>query len=164
MEEKGKHRTVRKVTIKIEKKAEYFFDSEKKLLIKINQTNKIQFFDNPNFQFHLNFIVPHLNLDENYLIQKTLNFLHPTVLLEKILQLKKENSETSLKKLINDTEYMMMKQISSTLMGCDDDPSKIYDFLGNVLLKASKELEKIYLDFHYMLVEELKKIDQEEDS
>ncbi len=164
MEEKGQHPTVKRVKIKIEKKVDYYYDSERKFLIKLDKKSNSKFLDYPNFQYYLNFVVPHLNLNENYLIQKTLNFLHPTVLLEKVLELKKENSQISLKKLINDTEYMMMKQISSTLMGCDDDPSKIYDYLANVLLKASKELEKIYTDFHYLLAEELKKIDKEKES
>lgn len=157
MKEKDDTLMLRKITIKIEKKANYYYDAEKKLLVKLNKETKSKYYDKSNFQFNLQIILPHRDLNKDYLIKKGLEYLKPLKVIQKVLELKKEYPNASLKKMIDDTEYSMIKQISSTLLGSDDNPARIYEYLSDILLQISKQLETEYNEFNHLLAEELKK-------
>jgi hypothetical protein len=146
----------KRVTIKISKKITHYYDAEKKLLIPIN-SKKIYSFNPIEKEFHLKlqFILTEVKLSEKNFVKKVLQFLSPSNLAEKMIEYKKQNPHLSLKKLLNKAEFDLIQEISTKVIGTDDDPIKIYDFLGNILKETSFMMNKKSQEFAHQLTQEL---------
>ncbi|MFN3603222.1 MAG: hypothetical protein ACK4UJ_00785 [Leptonema sp. (in: bacteria)] len=155
MEEKKS--IMRRITIKIEKEAKYYYDAERKLLIPIYEDSKRSVVKENTFKFYLQMVLPYLSISTKHLIAKTLHSLQPMNVIAKVLERKGLTPKHSLINLIQETEFVMLKEISSKILGADEDPTKIYEFLSKILIELSKELEKVQSQYYALILEELKK-------
>lgn len=148
------NKSYKRITIKISKKANYRYDAEKKILIRIKKTRKSRIEIN-RFFYNLQIILPEYKLSKQQYIKKIITRLSPAALVERVIQFKLQNPEVSLKKALNETEFALFQEISGKIIGSDDDPSRVYGFLGEVLKEASTEIENNSENFVHELTREL---------
>ncbi len=154
-----KDKELKRITIKITKKTTHYYDPQKKILIPIsNKSRKTRkYIDNPYFHFKLQLILPGMELSKKTYIKKFLNHISPEILAERIIELKNKNPEMSFKKILSIAEFNLIQEISAKILGTDDEPTKIYNFLSTILKETSKEMDKNSTDYTYKLTKELYK-------
>ncbi|GIX40480.1 MAG: hypothetical protein KatS3mg129_3319 [Leptospiraceae bacterium] len=148
----------KRVTITISKKITHIYDAEKKLLIPINEKNhsiSINDVENPYFHLKLQLILPEIHLSKKNYVKKVLEFLSPSNLANRIIDIKKQNPQLSLKKILSEAEYNLIQEVSTKIIGTDDDPVRIYDFLSSILKETSKQMDMHSQEFTLQLTREL---------
>ncbi|MCS7206179.1 MAG: hypothetical protein NZ853_10825 [Leptospiraceae bacterium] len=147
-----KEKNYKRATIKISKKATFIYDAEKRLLISVknSQSKKNDYL---MFQYNLQVVLPEYKISKKVYIQKIMELLSPSELAQRIIEYKSQHPEITLKQALNETEFHLIQEISGKIIGSDDDPTRVYEFLGNVLKETSKEMDKLSSKF----VEELSK-------
>ncbi len=151
---------LKKVSIKISKNLNYFYDVENKILTPLQKMNRSQkqIFEKENikeFTIHLHLFMNSVELEKKFFVKKIMKLLQPSLIAEKILKIKKEKPFVSLKKLLGDVELQLIKEISETIIGSDDDPTRVYEFLSEILNLTSKEIENQSGEFKKQLTQEL---------
>jgi hypothetical protein len=149
---------LKRITIKISKKITHFYDAEKKILVPIGPNNQYilsRHFEDSHFHLKLQLILPELKLNKISFVKKILQRLSPSQLADRIIELKKQYPQKSLKRILNDAEYKLIQEISSKIIGTDEEPEKIYEFLSSILRETSEQMDKHSQEFTYQLTKEL---------
>ncbi len=145
---------LKKVTIKISKKITHYYNQEKRILIPYSE-KKICQEPEEYFQFKLQLVLPEIILNKKQYVKKILTFLSPKNLADRIIELKNQNPKLSLKKILSDAEYKLIEEVSTKIIGSDDDPVKIYDFLSMILKETSNQIDLNSKEFTLQLSREL---------
>jgi len=149
---------LKRITIKISKKITHFYDAEKKILVPIgphNQSILSKHFEDSHFHLKLQLILQELKLNKISFVKKILQRLSPSQLADRIIELRKQYPQKSLKRILNDAEYKLIQEISSKIIGTDEEPEKIYEFLSSILRETSEQMDKHSQEFTYQLTKEL---------
>lgn len=146
---------LKKVTIKISKKITHYYDQEKKILIPYVGSNIQKQPQEEYFQFKLQLVLPEIHLSKRQYVKKILTFLSPKNLANRIIELKNQNPHLSLKKILGDAEYKLIQEVSTKILGSDDDPVKIYEFLSVILKETSNQIDLNSKEFTFQLSKEL---------
>lgn len=125
----------KKISIRLAKSIQYQYLADERRLIPIDQAIA------NDSSVTVEMVLKSYQLQPEPFVANLLEKFHPDTIADRMVKLLKQDTEKDFHKALDRAEYDVVRTSAAQVIGSDDDPNRIYKFLGNILKIASKRME-----------------------
>ncbi|MBW7858134.1 MAG: hypothetical protein H3C43_07575, partial [Leptonema sp. (in: Bacteria)] len=124
----------KKISIRLGKLIQYQYLAEEKRLVQVHSTEA----DDYSLTFEM--VLNAYNIKAEPFVNNLLEKFHPESIADRMVKLLEKDTEKDFHQALDRAEYDVVRLSASQVIGSDDEPSRIYKFLGDILKIASKRM------------------------
>jgi len=125
----------KKVTIHVTKAIRYWYRAEERRLVPV----PLDFSEDHTTSVEM--ILQATHFQKQSFVEKLMQRFNPDRIAKRMQELVDQGIEKNFHKALDRAEYEIVRQAAASVIGSDDDPSRIYSYLGDLLKDASSEME-----------------------
>lgn len=125
----------KKVTVRLSKPVRYSFEGEEKRLLPLSDASV-------QYSITVEMILPSVDLEPGPFVRNLIGNFRPEHIADRMQILLEKSDDKDFTKALDQAEYDVVRLSAARVLGSDDDPTRVYRFLGDILKEASKRMER----------------------
>lgn len=124
----------KKVTVRLSKPVRYSFQGDEKRLLPLSDASV-------QYSITVEMVLPSIDLEPGPFVRNLIRHFRPEHIADRMQILLEKSDDKDFTKALDQAEYDIVRLSAARVLGSDDDPTRVYRFLGDVLKEASKRME-----------------------
>lgn len=124
----------KKVTVRLSKPIRYRYQGDRRRLLPASEKEQ-------EFAVSVEMVLPSIDLSTTPFVQNLMREFRPDHIADRMLILMQKSDDRDFNRALDQAEYDVVRLSAARVLGSDDDPTRVYKFLGEVLKEASREME-----------------------
>lgn len=125
----------KKVTVRLSKPIRYLYRPELGRLIPVSEDSADE------YSVTVEMILPSVDLHTESFVQNLMRQFKPDTIADRMQNLMEQNVERDFHRALDRAEYDVVRLSAARVIASDDEPGRVYKFLGDVLKIASRRME-----------------------
>lgn len=125
----------KKVTVRLSKPIRHLYRPELSRLVPVSEAS------NDEYSVSVEMILPSVDLHTEPFVQNLMRQFKPDTIADRMQNLMEQNVERDFQRALDRAEYDVVRLSAARVIASDDEPGRVYKFLGDVLKIASRRIE-----------------------